>query len=175
MRYVIFAAVLTLALTGCTTVRTVDPTDAAPFSEINKRAQRKKAHLTLASGHRIVASHLQVTRDSTSWFEPGTERLRTVATSQIAHVRFFDGGKGMVAGAWRGALSGALFGGTLGIMAAAGSSDDFIGTSDDFISAAQYILAGAIGFGILGTPMGAVFGSGNKTEYHFEASGPDYS
>jgi len=170
MRYVIFAAVLTLALTGCTTVRTVDSTDAARFSEINKRAQGKKAHLTLASGHRIVASHLQVTRDSTSWFEPGTERLRTVATSQIAHVRFFDGGKGMVAGAWRGALSGAFFGVTLG-MAAAGSSDNgFIQ-----ISAAQYILSGAIGFGILGIPIGAVLGSGNKTEYHFEASGASLS
>ena len=101
MRYVIFAAVLTLALTGCTTVRTVDSTDAARFSEINKRAQGKKAHLTLTNGRRIVALQLQVTRDSTFWFEPGTERLWTVATSQIAHVRFFDGGKGALTGAWR--------------------------------------------------------------------------
>ncbi len=175
---------LVLVLTGCTTVKTVDLSDSTAeesvsvkgsrtvsYASVNKRAQRKKAHVRLADGRTLKVARLQVTRDSTSWLDSGTRRFETVATADIKEIRFVKHGKGALEGLGGGLLMGAAFGAILGF---AGGDDPPCQSGTWFcwrFTAGEKAAFGAVALGAVGGLLGVLTGAGvgsNET-YHFSA------
>ena len=70
---------------------------SAMVQEVNKRAAKSRATVTITHGQR-KAKTLRLASDSTSWIDPKTEAIISVASSEIIDVRFKNHGKGALKG-----------------------------------------------------------------------------
>ena len=77
-----------LGLTGCLATHPLDLADAADRQAINRRTLDQPARLTLAGRPTVPTRVLQIGPDSTSWIDPETDAIVTVATSEIQSVSF---------------------------------------------------------------------------------------
>ena len=173
MKYVVFAAAIALVLTGCSTLRRADSAAVIQFSEINKQAQRARARVILTDGQQYRAFQLQVTMDSTSWFDPKTGRVRSVATGAISEITFIRKGRGALQGLGIGLVVGALSGAFLGLV-----HGDDPPCGESWIcfrfTAQQKAMIGAVSLGSLGGAVGSLTGAilGSKNRYRFGQRAP---
>lgn len=152
------STILLAALTasGCASVHHIRrPEDAAAaYSEINRRAERRDARVTLTSGETVHARRLQMSADSSTWLNARAGQPLRVATQDIQKVQFLNRDTGTLMGAGIGALGGALLMGA--VMRADGYDWD-----------ASLAIAGAV------TPFSALPGAligatrGNRKVYRF--------
>lgn len=201
-RISLLVIVAALILTGCVTVKTIDlsaPVDESTsrkqafttheeqahhlFAEVNRLGKKKTAILRLADGRSIMARHLQVTRDSTSWFNVTDDAFASVATSEIRGIRFRSTGKGAQQGLGLGFLVGSVTGAILGYQA--GAEDEckpnpncegfFCNACFDVVPpAGQTMVISAALFGFAAGIVGAVIGAsvGGQDTYRIHAPAP---
>ncbi len=107
-----------LTANGCVTmhrIRTTESADSA-YAKITRRAERTDAIVTLRSGETSRVSRLQMSADSTSWWDPASTSRTAFRTAQITRVEL----RNRAAGAGRGALIGALSGVAFAALGVAG-------------------------------------------------------
>lgn len=130
--------------------------------EINTRAKSRESRVILLNGTTYAAALLRMARDTTTWFDPRSGAMYSTPTANVASVSFPDGKRGTLRGLGIGALAGALGGIVFG----------FAGGDDEpgwfAFTAAEKAAIGALTLGVLGAPVGAVFGSGSEALYRFK-------
>ena len=151
-----------VALTGCTGLRqTLDPSEADGLAVANRRFAERPATVVLATGERAPAQALRVAPDTTTWVDPETGALRTVATADVVEVRRSDPARArrrfvrqqVVVGAVLGALGGAVVGDLFARGFPFGDADASVGRR-----AAGVAVGGTVGSG-MGAVQGAVVGA----------------
>lgn len=154
-----------VVLMGCTHTRPFDPASADARREVNRRAGQERVILLLADENQAPADSAQIGREVTTWRDPVTGEIESLATSKVAAVRFRDRGRGLLEGLGIGALIGVGAGVVLGIVASA--TDDSL-----IITPAEAALLGSIYLGGLGGGIGALAGldRGSWIEYELRRS-----
>ena len=101
-------------LAGCTSVQIFDLGNAtdATFDELNAKAQRQEARMTLAGYPPQTVMEVEVRVDTTFWIDPRTGHPRAIPTALISEIRFRKNQflRGAVAGAGFGAASAMVVG-----------------------------------------------------------------
>ena len=79
-----------LKASGCTTVHRIHDAENAgvAYMEINRRAERASAKVTLTSGQTNRARDLQVAPDSSAWLDAASGQRLRFATEDIQQVQF---------------------------------------------------------------------------------------
>lgn len=156
MRFALLLATAAL-MTGCTTTRTLDPSVSALRSDVNERAARHPAVVTLASGERVPAASLHLAPDVTTWLDPTTGQGRSVETEAIVSIRITDRGRGTLQGAGAGLSVAAV---AAGVALAAYPTNDWVTNSD------AALLVG-VGTGVPLATAGAIVGTARRarTDY----------
>ena len=114
-----FALMLSLAaLTGCASVYSypLDTTDARSRQRVTERAADKDVVVWVRGESRTPAADLSVRADSTSWTDPATGEMRTVATAQLRSVTFPGRERQPLKAFAIGLGTGAVVGGALGYL-----------------------------------------------------------
>ena len=136
-------------LSGCTTALpasgTLAPGPALPRADINGRALRSEATLTLATGESVAARALHVAPDLATWLDPDSGRLHSAATADIIAVRVADRRSRTVRGAVLGAIAGGLVG--LGV-----------GALWESVEGGDAAAEGLVGGTLVGAGVGALLG-----------------
>ncbi len=161
-RHVLFVLALSL-LVSCTHTHVLDPS-AERWSQVNVKSQTRRAAIALSDDREVVARSIQVTPDSTSWIDPESGALRSVATSKVIDVRFTYQGRG----ALQGAGYGFSIGGIVGAVGGYASGDDEPSIVS-FQAEEKALILGGLG-GIIGGLIGYGIGYNikSKTVYHLE-------
>ena len=111
MRIVVLVSLL--AFSACTTTRTAQP--GTPEAAAYLRAVAGDVvTVTLVGGERVRARSVRVGADSTSWLDPASRALRSVATAEVVRVERTDRQRGAV----RGAVTAAAVAGVASAVAA---------------------------------------------------------
>lgn len=199
----LLAIVAVLILAGCVTTRqhTVDLNDPyaefglnatlGPYAKIqaqnlsrqkvslndvNQRARRLDAYVTLADFRVVKARNLQVTPDSTSWFKAETGLFECVATTEVQQILFIRlrNPKRMVVGMLAGTAVGAAVGAALGYAAGDTPPSECCGIFCDggsiFCTAKERATFNAVLFGVIGGITGGAIGGFRSTvNYRFKA------
>jgi hypothetical protein len=167
MKPIILLVILSCAVVGCTTTRTLGTDGASSFLQLNAQAGKRTATVALTDGRQIRAKYLHMAPDSTSWFDPESGRLVRIATPQVQEVRFTSRGRGALEGALIGAAIGAISGSLLLAVIYEPCTGWCVGP--DF---SGWAIVGATA--ILGLPIGAVAGTaaGSRRKYMLEAPTP---
>jgi hypothetical protein len=87
-----------LALIGCRSTRPIEGSSPYRFAALNAQGVRQTAVVSLVDGRQERARALRMAPDSTSWIDAGTRSVRSVATAEVAAVRFTDRGRGALQG-----------------------------------------------------------------------------
>lgn len=153
-----------LLATGCTrssylTVGETWQTDE--LRNLNEKASRKRAALTLSRGREFQAEALRIDPDSVTWLDPKTKKVHSAASAEVLSVSFKDHGRG----AGQGLGLGVLFGGLLLAPVGLASGDDPACARDAWIclrleAEQKAALTGAFGAG-LGGLIGLISGAGS--------------
>ncbi len=185
-----------LALTGCTTTRThtrtVDLNDPyaqkqyqmpaqekASLAEINKKARRRNAYVTLADGRTVKVRNLLADPDSTSWFDAETGLFERVRSAEVRQIKFLSPKrKGtfqrFVLGAGAGAIVGGVVGFTLGEYTYQDCDWFGINCDERRVSAGRRAAVNGAFGAFVGGLAGAVVGRGKaKYYYRFETATPE--
>ena len=101
-------------LAGCTHTRPLDASAELRRAEVNERATRSSATLTLVTGERVSGRALHLAPDLATWVDPATGEARSAPTGDVAAVEFVGRGRGALQGLGLGLAIGA------GVGAAAG-------------------------------------------------------
>ncbi len=114
-------SLLLLSVLGCTNTSTIgfeegQANNVRALKELNKRAAKYPTTITLVGGNQFRVDALNVTPDSTSWLDPNSRAVESVATSQVVDVRFKNHGQGTLEGLGLGILGGAATGAFLGFV-----------------------------------------------------------
>lgn len=162
---------LVVLFTGCSTTRTVTPTelDRDAFYDVNQTVRGRITELSLRDGREVVGVNVFVAPDSTSWYDRKAERTRVVATSSVERVRVLRTGRAALWGLGLGVAAGAAFGGARALYEGDDdpAADNLAMTGDrklvvyPFAHSAYAVLAS--------TPLGALIGSHDT--FYFEPSG----
>ena len=171
MKAVIFISLmLTVMLVGCTHNYTVRLRSSEDYASLNQRALRKQAIVTLMDGQKLTPNMLRFDPDSTSWFDPNTQRVIAVQTAEVSNVRFVRRGKGAAEGLGIGLLGGGLFGAVIGFA----SGDDETDCFPLCLTAKEKAVLGGIVLGVIGGVLGTLAGvsSGSRDNYHIEHEYP---
>ena len=107
------------ALTGCagTYAYPFDPADADGRQRLTERAARHDVVLRLQGEPGVPARALSVRADSTTWVDPTTGAVRTVATGRLSAVTFPGSTASPLEAFALGVGGGALAGAALGVLA----------------------------------------------------------
>jgi hypothetical protein len=157
-----------LALTGCRSTRPIEGSSPYRFVALNAEGSRQTAVVSLADGRQERARALRVAPDSTSWIDPGTRSVRSVATADVAAVRFTDRSRGALQGGAAAMALGAVAGLAIGLSRPSCPYDTvedavFCGITELVAPkealALALALTGGLGGGVAGAVLGAAVGS----------------
>jgi hypothetical protein len=105
--------VAVVALTGCTSTRTVESGQPSFYARINDTAEGRTARIGFIDGRTVQGMRLFATPDSVS-FVDATGRARSVPTSDVEQIELQRARRGAFQGAGIGLLTGAATGGLIG-------------------------------------------------------------
>jgi uncharacterized protein YceK len=162
MKTTLLPLLVLLTAGGCASVQHIRNAEDAgsAYAEINQRAERTNAQVTLTSGQTNRAHRLRVAPDSSAWLDgPSGQQLR-FATTDIQQVQFRDQFSGTLKGFGIGALAGAAF------MVGTWQVDGY----DWDVSLIMGALAAPV-TGLIGALIGSLTGS--RKVYRFSASQPE--
>ena len=136
-------------LSGCATARPAsEPLGSGPplpRADVNGRAHRSEARLTLATGESVAARALHVAPDLTTWLDPASGRLRSAPSADVLAVRFVSRHRRTV----RGAVIGCLVGAVVGLGA---------GALIESVEGGDAAVVGLVGGTVVGAGLGALLG-----------------
>ena len=131
---------------------------------INRQAYNRKATLLLSGGETMRVRRLQIRPDATSWLDPDTQQLRSIATAQVQEVHVRSHGRGLREGLGFGVVVAVGIGALIGI---GGRSD--CGVGEELSCGLGYLAIGTLGAGLLTVPIGGLLGAaaGHHAVYQF--------
>lgn len=158
-------SLLILSFLGCVSSRHVENNPGYGYAIVNVRSQTGKAYIRLADGKKMKAFNIYMQSDSTSWTDPGTGNIMTIATQRIYSVSFKNRGRGALEGLGIGFLVGVVW----GTVAGYALGDDPPNILYDRMSAGEKSIILGVGLGlfggVIGLPIGAAIGS--REVYYF--------
>lgn len=144
------ALVLALVVGGCVHTQPVSLASPEGRAEVNARAARRVATLTVRGGPPQRVRGLHVGPDETTWVDRLAGGARSVPTADVVSVSF---SRGRV---WRGAAIGAGVGAALGVLASINDPGGLIS-----FSPTQYVAI----YGLNGILFGGAIGAGQADRY----------
>jgi hypothetical protein len=161
-RYTRALLVIIVALLACAHTTAVDPANIDQCRDLREKTAHREATVALRSGMELEARCLFLRPDSTSWLDPHTHELKTVATADVVEVQMVHRGKGTLEGLGIGLLTGTLTGAVIGFA----DGDDPPGWFS--MTAGQKAAMGGVAFGSLGGLAGTVAGAmnGHREEFY---------
>ena len=102
-------------LAGCTHTRPLDASAELRRAEVNERAKRSSAILTLVTGERVSVQALHMAPDLATWVDPARGAARSSPTADVAAVEFVGRGRGALEGLGLGLVIGAGAGAATGL------------------------------------------------------------
>lgn len=148
-----------LMLAGCGSSRTVHVNDDASIgsSRVNQTMRGRLARVQYENGRSEYASNVTVARDSTTWLDPGSMQVRTVATSDVQKITVVRAGQGALVGVGAGIVVGVA----TGLLRAQSEGDDPIGEFPNRTKSEKMLIwpAAHSTYALLATvPIGAIVG-----------------
>ena len=136
-----------LVLSGCAYTRPVSLASPQGRAEVNARAQRGHAVVSVAGGRGRQVRGLHLGPEVATWTDKKTGEPRSAPTADVTGVTFRRDG----AGALKGLAVGAGVGAALGLLAGTGESDGFI-----TLSPRLWAVVGAVDGAVVGVLAGAI-------------------
>ena len=161
--------VLAVLLVGCTHTRILNASAADARAEINERAERGVAEITLNTGERVTANRsLHVAPDVVTWIDPASGEARSVSLSELVSVQFSSSGWG----AFEGLVYGFLVGSVVGAAVLVAVPDE---CNFACFSTADKALVGVVLIGVPSAVVGGLvgLGRGHRTVYEILPRGDE--